>query len=660
MPLTGALEHKLSRRSDAEAFGGRPHAARLALFFVGYLLSAGFAQTMAITPGTGISIWAPAGLFLATLYLSERSTWPWWIAAALFAELSASAIWFHNPLGIAFLLNLGNALGAIGGALLLRRLAPQLQLARFRDIVALLCVGVGLAPAISASIGALTLSLAEGQSFVRAWLLWWVGDATGVLVVGPLALVASRTKPSAWRPSERLLELCALGVTFLTAASFSLSGWAPFAYIITPALIWAGARFLFKGAVVSILALTLMTGLFTQLGADPFAGGGVSPQHRQFLLQLFLMVSAISVLVVAAIARQQKVAADALAAANRELEFRIDQKTKRLQTSEADSRLRAAELEAIYDAAPAGIVLLDGDLRFIRTNARLAEINKLSAEDHRGKLAEEVLPAPTVELLKFVLARLRAGEDLVEVETGGPDPSSGEERHWLLSYQAMRKEGGEISHLIGVVTEITERKRNEDRASFVMREVSHRSKNLLALVLAIARQTLRASGAEKEAFARLEQRLLAIGASENLLIRGSHQTDLTMSELARTHLAHFGDPSEGRIALDGEPLALNEDAVSALGMALHELGTNASKYGALSGPQGAVTLAWETTGDSFLISWRESGGPPVQPPTRTGFGTNVIDGMMVRSLGGAVTLRYAPTGFCWQMRCPRERALKPR
>jgi hypothetical protein len=102
----------------------RPELLHLAMFFIVYLLGGGFAQALAIVPGTGISIWPPSGLFLATLAFAARRSWPWWVMAGFLAELSGNLLWFHNPLPVAVLIFTGNALEAMTGAWLVTRFGP--------------------------------------------------------------------------------------------------------------------------------------------------------------------------------------------------------------------------------------------------------------------------------------------------------------------------------------------------------------------------------------------------------------------------------------------------------------------------------------------------------------------------------------------------------
>ncbi|KPH04514.1 PAS domain S-box protein (plasmid) [Rhizobium acidisoli] len=290
----------------------RPRALYLGLFIAAYVLGCGFAQSLAIVPGTGISIWPPAGLFIATLILASRRSWPWWILGGCLAELFSNALWFYSPLPAAFLIYVGNALEAVVAAWLVNRaLKRPAQLETLQEVLAFVVLGAGIAPIVSATVGSATLSWfgIQSQSFVTAWPLWWIGDATGVLIVAPLALSVFHN----WRGKTRLsaaqwVEACVLGLIFLGVAALSLSGYLPFAYIIMPPLLWAAVRFEFKGAAISLVLLALITAVFTITGAGQSVGDAESQKHKQIMLQLFLAISAFSALIVAAISRQHQLA----------------------------------------------------------------------------------------------------------------------------------------------------------------------------------------------------------------------------------------------------------------------------------------------------------------------------------------------------------------
>jgi two-component sensor histidine kinase len=132
-----------------------------------------------------------------------------------------------------------------------------------------------------------------------------------------------------------------------------------------------------------------------------------------------------------------------------------------------------------------------------------------------------------------------------------------------------------------------------------------------------------------------------------------------IGDLVRAQLSHFVDLIVSRIAVDGPKLRLKAAGAQAIGLALHELATNAVKYGALSTDKGRVVVFWATDGDALRMSWTECEGPLVSAPKRRGFGTTVMERIAERSLGGTVDLDYAPSGLTWRLTCPAESTLEP-
>ena len=306
----------------------RPRFLHLGLFIVAYVLGCGFAQLLAIVPGTGISIWPNSGLFIATLILASRQSWPWWVLAGCLAELFGNFLWFHSPLPAAFLIYSGNALEAMVGAWLVNRtLKRPVRLETLQDVLVFVVLAAGVAPLVSATVGAATVSSFGmlSQTFVGAWPLFWIGDATGVLIVAPLALVVAQSwRGQAQLSAARWIEAGVLGLIFLGVAALSLGGYLPFAYIVMPPLLWAAVRFEFRGAAVALTLLALITAVFTISGASQFAGDPETQKHRQIMLQLFLAISAFSALIVAAISRQYQVALLTLRQSKQQLQQMID------------------------------------------------------------------------------------------------------------------------------------------------------------------------------------------------------------------------------------------------------------------------------------------------------------------------------------------------
>src|SRR5262249_28949158 len=150
---------------------------------------------------------------------------------------------------------------------------------------------------------------------------------------------------------------------------------------------------------------------------------------------------------------------------------------------------------------------------------------------------------------------------------------------------------------------------------------------------------------------RFSKRIQALSANQDLLVR-NEWNGVEIEDLVRAQLAPFADLIGFRIAMRGARLRLNPASAQAIGLALHELATNAGKYGALSTDRGRVDISWGTGDGTFTMSWTERDGPPVSAPKRRGFGTIVMEAMAERSVDGTVVLDYAPSGLTWRLTCP--------
>lgn len=206
--------------------------------------------------------------------------------------------------------------------------------------------------------------------------------------------------------------------------------------------------------------------------------------------------------------------------------------------------------------------------------------------------------------------------------------------------------------------DITERKRHEEHIQLLMREVNHRAKNLLSVVQAVARQTERESPVDFAS--KLGQRLRGLAASQDLLVKGDWQ-GVDLGDLVRSQLLHVSEESGARLVLEGDPVTVNAAAAQGIGMALHELATNAIKYGALANDRGTVTVAWRKTvteeGPSLALSWVERGGPAVSPPERRGFGATVIERMAGMAVNGRVELAFDADGLRWRLEAAEKNIL---
>jgi PAS domain S-box-containing protein len=229
------------------------------------------------------------------------------------------------------------------------------------------------------------------------------------------------------------------------------------------------------------------------------------------------------------------------------------------------------------------------------------------------------------------------------------------EVRWLGYFDGGQRERGAVS-VVGTAHDITERKEREEGEHLLTREVSHRTKNLLSVVKAIAHQT--ATKGPEDFIERFSERIEALAANQDLLIRNEWR-GAEIEDIVRAQLAPFADFIGSRIAMHGPKLCLNAASAQSIGLALHELATNAGKYGALSTDTGGVDVCWGIEGDAFSVSWIEREGPPVSAPQRRGFGTIVMEMMAERSADGKVELLYPPSGVTWRLTCPAANALEP-
>jgi two-component sensor histidine kinase len=192
---------------------------------------------------------------------------------------------------------------------------------------------------------------------------------------------------------------------------------------------------------------------------------------------------------------------------------------------------------------------------------------------------------------------------------------------------------------------------HEGQRDLFIAELSHRTKNLMAIILSMMRQTSRRSVDYADFERRFTARILALSAVHDVLVQENWEGG-SVHEVARTQLSGFDEGS--RIERSGDDVMLKPAAVQTIGLALHELVSNSAKYGAMSVPEGRVTLHWRMIGqpggapDALRIEWQESGGPPVVPPEHAGFG-HVVLMHMGESIGAKATLDYQPAGLVWTL-----------
>ena len=312
-----------------------------------------------------------------------------------------------------------------------------------------------------------------------------------------------------------------------------------------------------------------------------------------------------------------------------------------------------ALLAAIVESSDDAIISKDLNGIVTSWNRGAEQIFGYSAEEMIGKPVALLIPGDREDEENSILARLRRGERVRHFETVRRR-KDGELVAISLSISPVYGAGGKVIGASKIARDISERKRLEEGRRALSLEINHRTKNLLAVVEALIRQTA-AHGSPDDFVRRISQRLRALAANQDLLVEGSWR-GAEMGDLVRAQLAHIDALIGSRVRLDGDKLVLTPAAAQALGMAFHELATNALKYGALSDEVGEVSITWriEAVGEEpeLYVSWRESGGPAVNSPGRAGFGTTIIERITGQSLGGVVVMTYAPTGLVWELHAP--------
>ncbi|QPH53285.1 HWE histidine kinase domain-containing protein [Pontivivens ytuae] len=331
-----------------------------------------------------------------------------------------------------------------------------------------------------------------------------------------------------------------------------------------------------------------------------------------------------------------------LEAARDALAEQVDVTRRALDSSEERFRI-------VQEASPDGFMLFDAvrnseeeivDFRRTYANAAGAEVLGARPEEIIGRSMLEEMPGHAESGLFTAYRKV--------VETGDPWQDEFHYAHdgidgWFRATAVKVADGFAVTF-----SDISERRKRDAQIRLLMREVNHRAKNLLAVAQAIVRLT--ATNSDPEAFAHdIGQRLQSLSRSQNLIVAGDW-TSVPLADLIETQLAHLGGSSAGRISFSGPAVELNPAAAQAIGLALHELSTNAIKHGALSNCTGRIEIEWSVTGGAkpvFSMMWSESGGPPVVASGRRGFGRVTTERMVKQALDADIALDLPVEGLRW-------------
>lgn len=312
----------------------------------------------------------------------------------------------------------------------------------------------------------------------------------------------------------------------------------------------------------------------------------------------------------------------------------------------AEDRLREtlAQHEAFFDNSPVGLAMLDLDRRWTRVNPAFAALFGIPVSDHIGKRPQEVVPEGVFHPDPVAEIR-RTGQPIIGYEVRTPTPAfPGEQRDLVHNFFPIQVDG-ELRGVGKSVQDVTDQKAAEDRQALLIAELQHRVKNTLATVQSVARFTARHSADKEAMVASLQERLAAIARSHDALTQDNWNGQW-LTTLIRNELMPYDDAENGRLTITGDDVRLNPAQVMSFGLALHELTTNAAKYGALSVDGGRVEVSIRAAnGGLSQLVWQERGGPPVEAPSRSGFGSFLLDKVLGAELGATVTSDFAADGL---------------
>lgn len=338
---------------------------------------------------------------------------------------------------------------------------------------------------------------------------------------------------------------------------------------------------------------------------------------------------------------------------------------KSMDVALEQSRLNALEQEqrlaATYEHVAIGIAEVAPDGRLLRVNEAICTITGFRREELiRGRLYDHTDPDDADPDREGFRKQVAGELDFYSVEKRLVRKDG--RAVWLSVYSSpVRTASGELLYVVRVVQDITERKAAERRQRLLIDELNHRVKNTLATVQSLAAQTARGAHSPQAFRDRFEGRLIALSKAHDQLTQ-HHWESADLRELLSGSLAPYAGIGPQRVVLRGEDVLLRPRAVVTLAMAVHELTTNAAKYGALSQPGGSIEIRWQpATADDgrteLRIEWIERGGPPVVEPKQRGFGTKLIDGSIAAELRGQARLVFAPEGLRCEIAIPGDAAI---
>lgn len=584
---------------------GRDSAARNRLLIyaalpVSYVIAGRLELFLAVPPGYATPIFLPAGIAVAAIFLAGAATLPgifvgslllnMWVGYARARHLDAIET------AAAFAIAGASALqAAVGGGVLQRFVGypatfdtPR-QLVTYLVVTPLICV-------TSASISVYSLwilGIVQSDGLLSNWLDWWAGDSLGVLIALPLMLMFFGEPRPLWQYRRARVAVPIVSIFAVFVAIFSLF---PSLSVITIGGI---------GTVLLGAFLLLITGQAFQLAAS----------QSRIVADLQAMT------------RLHDIGVQCARDANgieRCLQLILDAAIEITSADKGNIQLLEPSSGALTIAVQRGF-----DDRFLRFFATVhddgASACGAALNSHERVIVEDVAQSPIFAGTPALEIMLQAGARACQ---STPLVSKGKILGVLSTHFGHpHRPDDRVLRLVDLLArqcaDYLERQRADDIANTLVMEIQHRSDNLLAVIQAIANRTLSDDNTPPDAKATFQARLQALARANRQLIK-SNWTPISLREIVRSELEPYG----GRIRAEGADVSLSPKQAQDFSLALHELATNAAKYGALSSGNGTVGIFWtrSTQGESDVLkfNWRERGGPPVTTPRTDGFGMAML------------------------------------
>jgi PAS domain S-box-containing protein len=597
---------------------------RGAIVAIIYFVFAKVSLTLASLHPSASPVWPPSGLALASLLLWGNGLWPAIATGAFLANVTTL-----GSLSTSSLIAGGNTLEALLTVALLERLKASTHLFEgSSQVVLFACLTLLPGTMISATMGVGSLVLggfADPAKFPSIWLTWWLGDVGGQLLVTPLIVLWAKSSLQEMGRAELQRLAFLLGATIIVGlVAFSplpqqITAHSALGFVAIGPLLWAALRHNQRDTATVAFMLSAFAIWGTLSDGGPFARPNL---NDSFLLTMaFVISTAVPSLVLSA-----------------------DVVTRRL----SEERHRA-----LVEHANDIVATLDLHLRVTSVNPAIERILGFAPAEVVGRSLRHHVPQEQPHTHAEMNRKFQGAASTqyeFEVLT-----KAGVRRILEVSSKLIADATGKPVAIHAIARDITERKEAK-RAEAHLAELDHRVKNLLATMIAVSQRTREGHTSMDEFVSAFDGRIRSMAEAHTLLSTGRWR-GVNLAQLVRQELAPCAAALNTMV--EGPDIVLAADAAQPVAFVLHELATNAAKYGALSSPKGHVSVQWHQRANehipgALVLEWKETGGPLVPASISPGHGTSVVKDLIPYELGGGVDLVFAAEG----VRCRLEIPLK--